>query len=46
MGKAVMWFLLAGSALLLALLAGVAFDDAGVRGWNEARHDGRPFDVW
>jgi len=27
-----MWFLLAGSALLLALLASVAFDHAGVRG--------------
>jgi hypothetical protein len=41
-----MWSLVAGSALLLALLAGVALDDAGVRGWKEARHDGRPFDVW
>ena len=41
-----MSFILPGCVLLLALLAGVAFDDAGVRGWNEARHDGRPFDVW
>jgi hypothetical protein len=41
-----MWSLVAGSALLLALLAGVAFDDARIRGWKEARRDGRPFDVW
>jgi hypothetical protein len=41
-----MWSVVAESALLLALLAGVAFDDAGVSGWKEARHDGRPFDVW
>jgi hypothetical protein len=40
-----MWLLLAGSALLLALIAGVAFDGAGTRN-SASRRDITPFDVW
>jgi hypothetical protein len=41
-----MWFFVAGSALVLALLASLVLDDAGVREGKDARHDVRPFDAW
>jgi hypothetical protein len=40
-----MSFFLAGSALLLALLAGIILDSVGGRRWQAAR-EVTPFDAW
>jgi hypothetical protein len=41
-----MSFIVAGSVLLLALLAGIVLDDIGVRRGQEARRDVPSFDAW
>jgi hypothetical protein len=40
-----MGFIVAGCALLVALLAGIVLDDVGVRRRQMARHDLLPLDV-
>lgn len=39
------FIIVAGSALLLALLAGIILSDIDVRGWQRTRADFPPFDV-
>jgi hypothetical protein len=41
-----MSFIVAGYALLLALLVGSALDNIGVRRWQEAWRAVPPFDAW
>jgi hypothetical protein len=41
-----MSFFVAGFVLLLALLAAVAFDGAGVRPWHNASHNVPASDAW
>jgi hypothetical protein len=41
-----MWLLLAGSALLLSLLAGIFLDSGGAKRPHERRRDVPPFDAW